>query len=150
MMMSRVMSKPAFCICDKGVDQVHSNCTADQHLFFCYIDSTIPLPPKSEISSLWPPSVAVQAGCFLSDLVGNPEDRFSREAAHIVQKILIQSKIEVSALRLQEKNIYYDLWKWNFFLSTVTRNSEIFRFRTVLEIVRPFYFAKNVKKFVPK
>ena len=34
--------------------------------------------------------------------------------------------------------------------SAVIRNSEIFRFRTVLEIVRPFYFAKNVKKSVRK
>ena len=29
---------------------------------------------------------------------------------------------------------------------SVIRNSEIFRFQTVLEIVRPFYFTKNVKK----
>ena len=27
--------------------QNRSNCTADQHLCFCYIDSTIPLLPKS-------------------------------------------------------------------------------------------------------
>ena len=36
--------------------------------------------PKSEISSLF-------CGCkarFVSDLVGNPEDRFSQDAAHIM------------------------------------------------------------------
>ena len=32
----------------------------DQHLCFCYIDSTNPLLPKSEISSLYPSSVVVQ------------------------------------------------------------------------------------------
>ena len=57
--MSRVMRKPAFCICEnKDADQLRSNRTADQHLCFHYIDTccTNPLLPKSEISS----SVAVQ------------------------------------------------------------------------------------------
>ena len=34
------------------VDQLHSNCTADQRLCFLYTDSTFPLLPKSKISSL--------------------------------------------------------------------------------------------------
>ena len=34
----------------------------DQHLCFRYKDSTIPLPPKTEFSRLWPSSVAVQPG----------------------------------------------------------------------------------------
>ena len=42
--------------------------TADQRLGFRYINSKIPLLSKSEISS---------------DLVGNPEDRFSHSAAHL-------------------------------------------------------------------
>ena len=47
------MRKPVICICkNKGADQLCSNCTADQHLCFRYIDTTIPLLPKSEISSL--------------------------------------------------------------------------------------------------
>ena len=51
--MSHNMRKPAFCICkNKGVDQLCGNCAADQPLCFHYIDSTIPLLPKSEISSL--------------------------------------------------------------------------------------------------
>ena len=51
MHMSRVVRKLAICICEnKGADQLCSNCTADQRLCFRYIDSTIPLLPKSEIS----------------------------------------------------------------------------------------------------
>ena len=51
--MSHVMRIPAFCICkNKDADQLRGYCEADQHLCFRYIDSTIPLLPKSEISSL--------------------------------------------------------------------------------------------------
>ena len=54
------MRKPDFSKCEnKGADQLCGNSTADQHLCFCYIDSTIPLLPKSEISSLLPSSVDV-------------------------------------------------------------------------------------------
>ena len=57
------MRKPAFCICEnKDADQLRGNREADQRLCFRYIDRTIPLLPKSEISSLWPSSVAVQPG----------------------------------------------------------------------------------------
>ena len=50
---SYVMRKPASCICDnKGADQLCSNYASDQSFcFFRYIDITIPLLPKSEISS---------------------------------------------------------------------------------------------------
>ena len=45
--------KPAFCICEnKDADQLCGNREADQRLCFRYIDSTIPLLHKSEISSL--------------------------------------------------------------------------------------------------
>ena len=51
--MSRVMRKPAFCICEnKDADQLRGNREADQRLCFRYTDSAIPLLPKSEISSL--------------------------------------------------------------------------------------------------
>ena len=47
------MRKPAFCICEnKDADQLRVNRKADQRLCFRYADSTIPLLPKSEISSL--------------------------------------------------------------------------------------------------
>ena len=45
----------SYCICENKItDQLRP--------FFCYTDSTIPLFPKSEFSSLWPSSVAVQPG----------------------------------------------------------------------------------------
>ena len=51
--MSRVMRKPVFVICEnKDVDQLRGNREADQRLCFRFTDSTIPLLPKSEISSL--------------------------------------------------------------------------------------------------
>ena len=50
--MSRVVRKPDFCICENKVaDQLRGNREADQRLCFRYIDSPIPLLPKSEISS---------------------------------------------------------------------------------------------------
>ena len=53
------MRKPDFCKCKKKKTQ---NSAADQRPYFRYVDSTIPLLPKSEISSLFPCSVAVQPG----------------------------------------------------------------------------------------
>ena len=61
--MSRVVRKPAFCICEnKDADQLRGNREADQRLCFRYTDSTIPLLPKSGISSLQLSSVTVQPG----------------------------------------------------------------------------------------
>ena len=41
--MSPVMRKRDFCLCEnKGADQLHSNCKADQRLCFGYMDSTTP------------------------------------------------------------------------------------------------------------
>ena len=57
------MRKPAFCICEsEDADQLRGNREADQRLCFRHTDSTIPLLPKSEISSLLPSSVVVQPG----------------------------------------------------------------------------------------
>ena len=57
------MRKPAFCILEaKGTDQLRDKCAADQCLSYRYIDSTIPLLPKSKISSLKLSFVSVQAG----------------------------------------------------------------------------------------
>ena len=70
------MRKPDFCICEnKDADQLCGNREADQRLCFRYSDSTIPKLPKSEILWLY--------SRFVSDLVGNPEDRFSHNEAHI-------------------------------------------------------------------
>ena len=73
------MKTSVFGICEnKGANQLRS-CGVDQRLCFLYINSAIPLLSRSEISSLF-------RGCtarFVSDLVGNPEDRFSRDGAHL-------------------------------------------------------------------
>ena len=59
------MRKPDFYICEnKDADQLHGNHKADQRLCFRYIDTAIPPLPKSQISSLWPSSVAVQPGLY--------------------------------------------------------------------------------------
>ena len=82
--MSRVLRKPAFCICkNKDADQLRGNREADQRFSFRYKDSTIPLLPKSDDFRL----LAIFFGStawFVSDLVGNPEDQFSHVAAHMV------------------------------------------------------------------
>ena len=50
---SHIMRKPVFLhMQNKGADQLSENRAADQHLCFCYIDSTIPLHPESQVSSL--------------------------------------------------------------------------------------------------
>ena len=76
------MRKPTFCICEnKDADQLRGNREADQRLCFCYLDSMIPILSKSEISSLWPSSVAVQPGLCRPGL--KPECWFSHVAAHL-------------------------------------------------------------------
>ena len=81
--MGLVMRKPAFCICEnKDADQLRGNHKADQRLCFRYMDSAIPILSKSEIFK----HLAISCGCtarFVSDLVGNPEDRFSHNEAHM-------------------------------------------------------------------
>ena len=57
------MRKHAFCIYEnKGADQLQGNRAADQHICFSYVDRTIPLLPKSEISTVKPSSVVAQPG----------------------------------------------------------------------------------------
>ena len=77
------MRKPALCVCEnKDADQLCGNRAADQCLCFRYIDITIPL---LHIYSFIP--LAIFCGCaawFVSDLVGNPENRFSNNEAHII------------------------------------------------------------------
>ena len=80
------MRKPDFTQCkNKGAYQLRDNCAADQHLCFRYIDSTIPLLPKFEISSLNQSSEAVQPG-FCRTWSKTTENRFCRDATHKVYK----------------------------------------------------------------
>ena len=99
--LSRVMRKPAFCICEKkDADQLRGSREADQRLCFRYTDSKIPLLRKSENFKL----LAILCGYaaqFVSDLVGNPEDRFSQNEAHmLVLLTLHQGENQLSKLCL--------------------------------------------------
>ena len=80
------MRKPAFCICEnKDADQLRGNREADQRLCFRYIDSIIPLVPNFE-----PPAIFCDCtDWFVSDLVGNPKDRFSQNEALITFNTLL-------------------------------------------------------------
>ena len=70
------MRKTCFGICEnKDADQLRGNREADQRFCFRYPASTIPLLPKL---------LVIFCGCtawFVSDLIGNPEDRFSHNEA---------------------------------------------------------------------
>ena len=61
------------------------NREADQRVYLRYTDSTNPSLLKSEISSF-----CDCTGQFLSDLVGNPEDRFCSIKAHIKEPLFYQ------------------------------------------------------------
>ena len=78
------MRKPDFCIIEnKAVDQLRSNCAADQRLSFRYMDRTI--PQSTTLIRKFTP-LAIFYDCtvwFVSDLVGNPEYRFSHDEAHL-------------------------------------------------------------------
>ena len=57
------MRKPELYICEnKDADQLRGNREADQRLCFRYMDSTIPLLPIHEISSLLSSCAVVQPG----------------------------------------------------------------------------------------
>ena len=57
------MRKLAFCMCqNKGADQLHGYCAADQLLCFHYKGSTIPPLFKFKFPCLSPSSVVVQLG----------------------------------------------------------------------------------------
>ena len=71
--MSHVMRKLDFGLGENiEAGQLRSYCQADQRLCFRYTDSKITLVVKSKIS------IIDCTGRFVSELVGNPEDRFSR------------------------------------------------------------------------
>ena len=78
------MRNPDFCKCEnKDADQLRGNREADQRFCFRNKDSTIPLLPKREISSNFS-NFSNCAARFVKDLVGIPEDRISRDAAHLI------------------------------------------------------------------
>ena len=68
-------------------------CAADQRLCFRYIDTTIPLLPKSTISAR-----------FVSDLVGNPDDRLSRDEAQLLS-LYIETSLHHQTLNEINENV---------------------------------------------
>ena len=76
--LSYVIKTSAFCIGENKVtDQLCGNRTADQCLCFLYIDNTIPLIPKSEISSRY---LLCLYSLFCVGPGQKPEDRFSYDS----------------------------------------------------------------------
>ena len=67
----------------ESADQLLGSRAAVQHICFCYIDSTIPLLPKFIRNSKPLAIFCIYTALFVLDLVGNPEDRFSRDVAQI-------------------------------------------------------------------
>ena len=99
---------PAFCICEnKGADQLCSNCTADQRLCFCYIDSTT--PSTSYIRNFKPLAFFCSCtACFVSGLVRNPEDLFSQNKAQISTHVPMSFQYFLhSILKLESAFFYY-------------------------------------------
>ena len=89
------MTKLEFCICkNKATDELHSICAADQRLCFRYIDSTIPLLPKSILSCLYPFSAAVQPGLCWTWL--ETEDRFSHNAQ--IKALTMLGKLQIKVI----------------------------------------------------
>ena len=70
------MRKPAFCI--------FGNHEADQRLCFRYTDSTIPLLPIYTKFQAYIAIVLLYSPVCVWDLVGNPEDQFSHNEAHMI------------------------------------------------------------------
>ena len=69
---------------NKGADQLRGYCEADQRLCFPYMDITLTLLLKSEISNFKPVSVTAQTG-FVSDLFKNHIVGFPHEVTQIVR-----------------------------------------------------------------
>ena len=81
------MRKPTFYLCkNKDADQLRGYRAADQRLCFRYTDSTIPLLPRSKISSFKSSSVAVQPG--LCQTRSETKCWFSHDAAYILMQIM--------------------------------------------------------------
>ena len=76
------MRKPDFILCEnKDADQLCSNCIADKHPVFTtgIVQFLFYLYPKFQAF------FCDNTGRFVSDLVGNLEDRFSGVAAHLIK-----------------------------------------------------------------
>ena len=105
--MSLVMRKPAFCTCEnKDADQLRGNREADQRLCFRYKDSTIPLLPKPEISSIWPSSLIVQPG-LCRTWSETPKTGFLR--TRLISPILSHLKAHMSRV-MRKPTFWFPTW----------------------------------------
>ena len=81
------MRKTTFCICEnKDADQLRGKHEADQRLKFRYVDSTHMYDPSTFQNRNFMPQ-GIFCSCtawFVSDLVRNPEDRFSHNEAQVM------------------------------------------------------------------
>ena len=84
------MRKPTICIGEnKDVDQLSSNREADHRLCFRSSESTIPPLRKSEISSFFLSSVAVQPGLCLNLLKTNHIVGFLMRRLILCEKLIL-------------------------------------------------------------
>ena len=103
---------------NKDANQLRGNREADQRLCFRYMASTIPLLPKFKIFK----PLAIFCDCtarFVSDLVRNPEDRFSRNEAQIKPRVFFSFLWCTSCFQSNEKVVRYSFFviRHSFFRS---------------------------------
>ena len=108
------MRNPASCICEnKEANQLRNNCAADQRLCFRYADSTIPLLNtkfQTFRHLLW-----LYSPVCLGPGVGNPEDRFSHNEAHMTIRLALPYQLGESIFNSR------GIW-WYFFISIILFN----------------------------
>ena len=95
------MRKWDYCLCEnKGAVQLRSNCEADQHLCFRYMDSTIPVLLKSDFTSFLAQWIQLKISVspwFLKARIQNIFHRFKIDikVKTLKHNILKHSKIEL-------------------------------------------------------
>ena len=132
------MRKPVICICEnKGADQLCSNCTADQRLCFRYIDTTIPLLPKSEISSL---------KIYPAELQLNKANASDTEAAFLDLNLSIHNDIISTKIYDKRDDYNFDILNFPFLDGDVPQRpsygvyiSQLIRFARASSHVTDFY-----------
>ena len=69
---------------------------AEQRLCFHYIESTLHLLSKSEVSSMWPSAVAL----YSPVCVGNPEERFFQYAAEMTYGMILLQNLFIVLFKI--------------------------------------------------
>ena len=104
--MSRVMRKPAFCICEKTKTQISFAVTVKLISAFVFatriVHSFFFLNPKFQPLAIF----CGYTGRFVWDLVGNPEDQFSHNEAQMCEQT-----VNVLADRMNQVKTKHDFCK---------------------------------------